>query len=281
MQELRGKVAVVTGAASGIGGALAERFVAEGMAVALADVEEDALAARARALASTGARVLAVRTDVSRAADVEALAEHALAAFGAIHVVCNNAGVFTGGLTWEAPLADYEWVLGVNVWGVIHGIRTFVPILLRQGTAGHIVNTASMAGLTAMPYAGIYHMSKHAVIGLSECLHHELTLSGALVKVSVLCPEMVATHIDAAERNRPAHLRLANRTPTVSEEVISTAMRENIRTGAPPAEMAERVVQAIRAERFYVLSDDIWRRVCETRLDDIRAARNPTFAAPV
>jgi NAD(P)-dependent dehydrogenase (short-subunit alcohol dehydrogenase family) len=151
MQELRGRVAVVTGAASGIGRALAERFAAEGMKVVLADVEPGALADAAHALARAGAETLAVETDVSRAEQVEALARRTLDAFGAVHVVCNNAGVFAGGPCWEAPLADYEWLLGVNVWGVIHGIRSFVPILLEQGDEGHVVNTASMAAVTTLP----------------------------------------------------------------------------------------------------------------------------------
>jgi len=218
-------------------------------------------------------------TDVSRADQVEALARRTLDAFGAVHIVCNNAGVFTGGLCWEAPLADYEWVLGVNVWGVIHGIRTFVPILLAQGGEGHVVNTASMAALTTLPYAGIYHMSKHAVLALSECLHHELALRGSQVRVSALCPELVATHIDAAERNRPAHLR-SEQGAGAERELVRQAIAAGVAMGTPPAKIADRVLDAIREERFYVLSEDTWRRSSEMRCEDVRLGRNPTLAPP-
>src|SRR5262249_14844944 len=163
----------VTGGASGIGRALAETFGREAMKVVLADVESGALAAAARELGASGVDVLAVETDVTRPADVDRLAERTLARFGAVHVVCNNAGVSAGGLSWSAPLEDYQWMLGVNMWGVIHGVRTFVPIMLRQGDEGHVVNTASMAAVTALPYAAAYHMSKHAVLALSEVLYHE------------------------------------------------------------------------------------------------------------
>ena len=283
MREFRDRTAVVTGAASGIGLALAQRFAAEGMRVALADVEEAPLAEAARALKARGAEVLAVPTDVSSAEDVAALARKTLAAFGAVHIVCNNAGVFTGGLSWEAPLADYDWVLGVNTWGVIHGIRTFVPILLEQDTEGHIVNTSSMAGVTTIPYAAIYHMSKHAVLALSECLYHELALRGSKVKVSVLCPEMVATHIETSARNRPASLQPPSGELTESRErkLVEQGIAEAIKQGVAPSEIAERVLRAVREERFYILSDGSWRKACNSRMDDIREGRNPTFAPPV
>jgi len=278
VKDLRARVAVVTGAASGIGRALAECFAREQMKVVLADVEEPALADATRALTARGAQALGVPTDVSSAADVARLAAKARDAFGAVHVACNNAGVITGGTLWESPLADYAWLLDVNVWGVIHGIRTFVPILLEQDE-GHLVNTASMAGLTSLPFSGIYHMTKHAVVALSECLYHELRVQDARVGVSVVCPEGVATRIDAASRNRPAEQR-ATGGATPAGELVMKALAETVRSGVAPAVIAERTLAAIREGRFYVLPDDQWRRMSETRCEDVRLGRNPTLSVP-
>jgi short-subunit dehydrogenase len=276
MKDFRGKVAVVTGAASGIGRALADAFAAEGMKVVLADIEMSRLEEAAAELRRNGHEALPVPTDVTKAGDVERLAQKTVEAFGAVHVVCNNAGVFTAGVSWESPVEDYEWVLGVNVWGVIHGVRTFVPIMLQQGTEGHIVNTASMAGVTNGPYSAPYYMSKHAVLSLSESVYHELKMRGAKIGISALCPEVVATNINKASRNRPTALQRKKGPPTESESV-EAALSAFIITGTPPATIAQRAVQAIRDERFYILSEDAWRRACETRLEDIRLGRNPTF----
>jgi NAD(P)-dependent dehydrogenase (short-subunit alcohol dehydrogenase family) len=280
MQELTGRVAVVTGAASGIGLALARRFAQEGMRVALADVERDALMRARDELAESGADAIGVVTDVSQADSVQALAEATLDAFGKVHVVCNNAGVFAGGVTWESPLSDYEWVFGVNVWGVLHGIRTFVPILLRQGEPAHVVNTVSMAGLTTAPLGSAYFMSKHAALALSECLYHELAGQETPVGVSVLCPEIINTGIGRSERNRPPHLKREPEEVGPGGELIEGVLRETIGNGLDPSVMAERVVDGIRSGRFYLLSEEggSWRRSCETRLEDIRLARNPTLA---
>jgi NAD(P)-dependent dehydrogenase (short-subunit alcohol dehydrogenase family) len=279
MKELEGGVAVVTGAASGIGRALANAFAGESMKVALADVEGGALEEVAAEMRDEGAEVLAVVTDVSKAGDVDELARRTLHTFGAVHVVCNNAGVFTAGVSWESPIEDYQWVFGVNVWGVIHGIRTFIPIMLEQGTEGHIVNTASMAAVTSGPYSAPYYMSKHAVLSLSESIYHELKMRGAKIGISALCPELVATNINKAARNRPESLQRKGAAPTESDST-EAALSSFIMKGTAPAIIAQRVLQGIRDERFYILSEDGWRKSCATRLEDIRLARNPTFDVP-
>jgi len=279
VEDLAGRVAVVTGAASGIGRALARRFGARGMRVVVADVEAGLLEETAATVRAAGADVLAVPTDVADGVAVAALADATLGAFGKVHVVCNNAGVFVGGASWDVSTAEYAWVLGVNVWGVIHGIRTFVPILLAQGEPGHIVNTASMAALTSGPYAGPYAMTKHAVLGLSETLHHELRMAGAPVGVSVLCPEAIRTGIATSERNRPADVGDAA-ADTAAGALVREALATTTAAGLSPDVMADRIEAAIRTDRFYVLGEDDWRRCCDVRLEDIRLGRNPTFTVP-
>jgi len=282
MKEFKDKTAVITGGASGIGRAMAELFLAQGMNVVLGDIEQNALTATVAELAAGSGRCIGVVTDVSKAEDVQRLADAALAQFGAIHIACNNAGVFAGGLLWEESVADYQWQLGVNVWGVIHGIRTFIPIMAQQASDCHIVNTASMAAVTAMPYSGIYHMTKHAVLALSESLYHELAFHVPNVKVSVLCPEAINTGIAASERNRPAaYHRAGDIVETDARTLVSQALADSVATGLAPEVMAQRVIDAIVAERFYILSEDAWRTTAHTRLDDIRLGRNPTFAPPV
>jgi len=277
MQELKDKVAVITGGASGLGLAMAKRFAREGMKLVLADIEEDALRRVDQELRKAGVPVLSIRTDVSRGQDLERLAEKTLATFGAVHIVCNNAGVAPGGPVWESTSADWEWVMGVNVWGVVHGVRIFVPIMLRQDTPCHVVNTASVAGLLSVPGMGIYCVSKHAVVTLSECLYHDLAQRGAKVGVSVLCPAYVPTGIADSERNRPALLRNAQRARSAEEQAREEQIRHAVGSGKVSAEMvADMVLEGIRENRFYILTHPRIKAAIETRMQDILAERNPT-----
>jgi len=282
MRELAGKVAVITGAASGIGRCLAERCARENMRVVLADVERAALEAAAAKLRAQGAEVLAVRTDVSRSGEVEALAEAALDAFGAVHLLCNNAGVGVGTSVWETSLEDWRWVLGVNLWGVIHGVRAFVPVMLRQGGEAHIVNTASIQGLlTHHPLSSSYQVSKHAVVALSEQLHHELAQCGAGIGVSVLCPGWVRTRIGVSGRNRPPAALAA---PTGDFSPAYEAALERciaaLENGAEPEPVAESVLEAVREGRFYILPHRQWLDAVRARLEGILDGRAPGRAEP-
>jgi NAD(P)-dependent dehydrogenase (short-subunit alcohol dehydrogenase family) len=281
VQQLRGRVAVVTGAASGIGFGLAERFAAEGMKVVLADIKEEALARAEGSLRSSGAEIVAIVTDVSEADQVARLARAALDAFGAVHVVCNNAGVGTSNVTpiWEENRADWDWVLGVNLWGVINGIRSFVPILLEQDQ-GHVVNTASIVGLLPGTM-GIYSVTKHAVVALSEALQMQLAARGARVGVSVLCPGIVQTRITDSERNRP------DRYPVQTPSSVHAAaqqqwelLRQRVEAGTPPSQVASVVVEAIRDERFYVLTHPEFLPRVRQRLEDIENGRPPSPPSP-
>jgi len=276
MKDLKGKVAVVTGAASGIGRAMAERFAAEGMKVVLADIEEGALAKAESEMAAAGATVIAVRIDVSRAADVEALAQRTIDAFGAVHVVFNNAGVGPAkGATWELTEADWRWVLGVNLWGVIHGVRAFVPIMLKQDSEGHIVNTASVAGLLSAPFAATYCVAKHGVVTLSESLHRELAQVGSRVKVSVLCPAWVKTQLMDGDRNRPRELQNASDQATPQAAMMNEAFRQLVASGTDPGGIGEAVVDAIRGEKFYILPHPEWKEQVRVRMEDILEGRTP------
>ena len=248
------KVAVITGAASGIGRGLVERFAAEDMRVVIADIEEEPLAELEADLKANGATVLAVRTDVSNASEVENLAVQTLDTFGAVHILCNNAGVVCSRPIWEHTLADWEWVLGVNLWGVIHGIRAFVPRMLAQGDACHIVNTASILGLVGGSGEGIYKVSKHGVVVLSETLADELAQKGANIQVHVLCPGWVHTGILDSARNRPDALQNPAKETQSRETIIggSRNTRAEMEAGLSPAEVAEHVYNAIQNGTFYI-----------------------------
>ncbi|MBK7949014.1 MAG: SDR family NAD(P)-dependent oxidoreductase [Deltaproteobacteria bacterium] len=279
LTEFRDRVAVVTGAASGIGRALCDRFAREGMKLVMADVERDRLAQAASELTDQGVDVLAVRTDVSRADDLSHLRDETLERYGAVHVLCNNAGVFAGGLSWDAISTDWEWVLGVNLYGILHGVRAFVPVMLEQNQPGHIVNTCSMAGLINMPLSGAYSVSKHAALSLTETLYHELRIKQSPVGVSALCPELIRTRIGHSERNRPAHLKRPEGSATPEQTLVEQAIQSSTAGGLDPSAMAERVFQGIREDRFYLLADEgtSWDRACLARLEDIRLRRNPTL----
>lgn len=286
MKEFRDRVAVITGAASGIGRGIAQRCAEEGMKVVLADIEEKALIQTEEEMEAAGASVLAVLTDVSKASDVESLGQKTLDAFGAVHLLCNNAGVGTGATTWESTLADWKWVIGVNLWGVIHGVRFFVPIMLEQDTECHIVNTSSGVGLISSPYLGTYKVTKHAIVSLSETLYHELALRNAKIKVSVLCPTWVKTQLMEAERNRPAELSndpaeemRIRMSPEYQE--VEKLVSEAVQSGISCQQVADCVFNAIREEKFYILTDpEMVKPVVQLRMDDILQERNPTNPLP-
>lgn len=280
MKRFDGRVAVVTGGASGLGKAMAQRFGREGMKLVLADVQQDPLDRTVAEFAAAGVDAIGVRCDVSKASDVDALRDAALARFGAVHVLCNNAGVAPGGLAWESTIHDWEWCLGVNVYGVIHGLRSFVPTMLAQDDEGHIVNTASVAGLISPAGMGIYCVSKHAVVTLTECLHHDLAAKTDKVKASVLCPAYVPTGIADSERNRPAGLQNAPRDRDADELAREQQLRKAVSSGRISAEQVGDIVfEAIRDERFYVLPHQKIKGAIETRMQDILLERAPTDTA--
>jgi NAD(P)-dependent dehydrogenase (short-subunit alcohol dehydrogenase family) len=276
MRRFRDRVAVVTGAASGIGLALAERFAAEGMKVVMADIEPPALASAAEALRRTGASVLPTQVDVSRPEDVERLARETYEAFGAAHVLCNNAGVAVLGAVHEHTLADWQWVINVNLWGVIHGVRVFLPRMLGGGEEGHIVNTASMAGLTTAPFMSVYDVTKHGVVALSESLYKEMQVAGAPIGVSVVCPGLIQTNIMRSSRNRPPALAEVGKAGP-GAETFGQALADRLAGGYPPSEVAEQVVQGIREGRFYIVpAQPEVKAGIAIRAQDLLALRNPT-----
>jgi NAD(P)-dependent dehydrogenase (short-subunit alcohol dehydrogenase family) len=277
MREFRGKVAVVTGAASGMGRAFAERFAREGMHVVLADVEQAALERAVEELRAQHHDVLGVRTDVMRLETVEALARQTLDAYGQVHLVCNNAGVegYLDGPLWEATGRDWEWTFGVNFWGVVNGVRTFLPIMLAQDSDGYMVNTASATGVVRG--TNMYGITKHAVRALSEALYGQLKQRQARVGISVLCPGVVNTQLFAGERNRPADLRNAPPPPDRPRpgDALRDAWFERAARSTSPARVADLLVEAIQEERFYVYTDHEWDERMKVFCDDLLNGANP------
>jgi len=274
MKELKGKVAAVTGAASGLGRAMALAFADQGMHVALGDVADtsDVFAA----VEAKGVSALAMKLDVSKPHEVEAFAELIDKDLGGAHVVCNNAGVSPLGAAWETSLDDWRWIVDVNLWGVIHGVRSFVPRLLKRNE-GHVVNTASVAGIINPPGSSAYNVTKHAVVALSETLHHDLRERGSAVGVSVLCPAYVPTGIADSERNRPAGMQATVKTKEMlaREQMLKKAVSSG-RLSAD--DVAKAVVQAIKEERFYILTHPRIKGAIGARMEDIlndRTPRNP------
>ncbi|HEY0844726.1 MAG TPA: SDR family oxidoreductase [Noviherbaspirillum sp.] len=286
MKDFKDKVAVITGGASGFGREFANIGARLGMKLVLADVQQDALDKAKAELEAQGAQVLAQRCDVRKAEQVQALADATMERFGSVHLVFNNAGVASGGLVWENSVADWEWVLGVNLWGVIHGVRIFTPLMLEcarkeAGYEGHIVNTASMAGLLNAPNMGVYNVSKHAVVSLSETLYQDLQLVKAPIGASVLCPYFVPTGIHQSERNRPEDVK-DDAAPTASQVAAQAVSEKAVTSGKVTAqEVAERTFAAIRDGQFYIYSHPHALGNVQTRMEDIVLQRNPSdpFAA--
>jgi NAD(P)-dependent dehydrogenase (short-subunit alcohol dehydrogenase family) len=274
MEQFEDRVAVVTGAGSGIGRALAIHAAQEGMRVAIADVELGALEDAAAEVETAGAEVLVVPTDVARAEQVDELARLTYERFGAVHLLCNNAGVFQAGISWQRELADWEWVLGVNVWGVLHGIRAFVPRMLEGGHEGHVVNTSSVAGMITGAYSAPYITSKFAVLALTECLAHDLRAHDAPIGVSLLVPSLVDTKIAYSTRNRPDEAPSEAQAP--DHHLVEQALRELLqRGGRPPDEVAGLVFDAVRTGRFLVTTSDATEDMLRERFDAVLAGELP------
>jgi NAD(P)-dependent dehydrogenase (short-subunit alcohol dehydrogenase family) len=266
MDDFAGRVAVVTGAASGIGRGLARHAASEGMQVVMADVEAPALDDAVAEVRALGADAVGIRTDVSRADEVQALADQTFERFGATHLLCNNAGVFQAGVVWQRTQADWDWVMGVNVWGILHGIRAFVPRMLEQGADAHIVNTASMAGLISVAYSGPYVVSKFAAAALTECLAHDLRAQESTIGVSCLVPGLVDTRIADSTRNRPDEPPSEVTAP--DHHFVAEVLKEQTSTGGrPPDEVAEIVFDAVRARQFWIPTTDGFEPLVRDRYD--------------
>lgn len=277
MQQFGGKTAVVTGAGSGIGRGLALAFAAEGMQVAVADIDASALADTESILDSGEHRVevMTAVCDVSRADDVAAFADAVFERFGQVHVLCNNAGVFVGGLIWDRPPADFEFVLGANLWGILNGVRAFVPRMLAQDSEGHVVNTSSVAGILGAPFEAPYSVSKFAAFAATESLAHDLQAVGSKIRASVLCPGIVNTNIVDSDRHRPERLKTEF---TDDQKFVTDYLGKVVADGIAPAEVAAMVLAAIRNEEFLILTHDAYRQALGERVEALVSRRLPDLA---
>ncbi len=275
MRDFAGRVAVITGAGSGFGREFARIAAARGMRLVLADVQADALKATQDELAGQGADLAVLQVDVAKGEEVEALAALAYERFGAAHLLFNNAGVGSGGFVWENSEADWQWVLGVNLWGVVHGIRAFVPRMLASGEAGHIVNTASVAGLLSPPLMGVYNVSKHAVVTLTETLYQDLKLAKAKIGVTLLCPAFVQTGIGESHRNRLD--KREEREMTASQKIARQHSDKALASGKlSPQDIGRMTFEAVEENRFYCITHPKILGAVELRLQDILAGRSPS-----
>lgn len=279
MDDFSGKVAVITGAASGIGLALARKAAGLGMSVVMADIDEPALAAAAEGVRSLGTEVRSQRVDVARAEDLDALADLSAQAFGAVHLLVNNAGVASVSSSWEHSVGDWQWVLGVNLWGVIHGIRTFIPRMLAQGDECHVVNTASMAGIVTGGFMPSYYVSKHGVVALTEALYKELeaTQGGDRIGVSLLCPGSINTNIRRAELHRNPEFERTTAPPSAGVLDLAQNIKAGLAEGFEPGLVAEMVFAAVRERKFYIFpAQDHYRTAIRIRHEEIQREQNPT-----
>ena len=277
MKDFDGKVAVITGGAGGIGYGLAQYGAEKGLKLVLADVEEKALAGAVAGLDSRGFEVIGVRTDVSKPEDVRALAERTLETYGRVDLLFNNAGVSAGSSLWESSYNDCQWVIGVNLWGVINCVREFVPVMIKRNMPGHIVNTASIAGLCTFHPSSLYQLTKQALVALSEQLYHDLDIRGIGIKVSVLCPGFVKSKIMDAERNRPESLKDAPSPEklTPEREQMRDMFRQMVENGMDPRTVAEKVFQAIEEEKFYIFTHPEMDYLVKSRVEGLLDERNP------
>jgi NAD(P)-dependent dehydrogenase (short-subunit alcohol dehydrogenase family) len=280
MKTFKDKVAVVTGAASGIGKGMAQTFLEAGMKVVLADIDAERLKKTTKELKDAGGDVVGIRADVSKPKQVQTLSEKTLKTYGAVHVLCNNAGTsYTGRQIWELPNKAWEWVLNTNLFGVINGINTFIPLMMKQDTECHIVNTSSLAGLLSVHGNVIYGVSKHGVVVLSEALHAQLKLLESKIKISVLCPGNINTDIlNSMERNRPDYVPPPPER-TEEEAVFRRAYGIWLERGLDPKEVGRQVLDAIKEDRFYVITHD-WNHYIEHRMNNILTRKNPDPMPP-